>query len=176
MNRAIVIPAGFCLLALTALLATIRGENRHSNAFSTSPPPKEQQTDSDAKSSPPAIPASGLSSSNQASLLSDEEAQQQLSVLADQYQRPWREWENSPHRFYSRAAPRPIPSISAEIAIAPSTKVQSDSFLLGAITVKIGARSEHIPCVIDRTSKIVWLSASGQWLTEEEWLAKAPAP
>jgi len=174
MNRAIVIPAGFCLVAIVALLATIRGEGRRSTAFSASLPPTVQRTDSDATSSLHAIPAPRLSSVHQTPLLSEEEAQQQLSALVDQYMRPWREWENSPQRFYSRAAPRPIPSISAEIAIVPS--IQSDGFLLGTITVKVGTRSEHIPCVLDRMSKVVWLSASGQWLTAEQWVKKAPVP
>jgi hypothetical protein len=176
MNRAIVIPAGLCAVALAALLATIRGETRRSTAFSATLPPTVQSTDSDTTSSLRAIPESGASSSYQTPVLSHEEAQQQLSALVDQYLRPWREWENSPQRVYSRAAPRPIPSISAEIAIVPTAQVQGENLLLGTITVKAGIRSERIPCVVDRISKAVWLSASGQWLTGRQWLTKAPVP
>lgn len=176
MNRAIAIPAGLCLVAIAALLATIRGESRRSTAFSASLPSTVQRSDLEVSSSPPTISTAEVVIPHETPLLSEEEARGRLTALVDEYQRPWQEWQNSPHSLYSRAGPRQIPPISAEIAIVPMTEVLSENLMLGTITVKIGTRSEHIPCVVDRMSKVVWLSTSGQWLTEEQWVKKAPVP
>jgi hypothetical protein len=108
--------------------------------------------------------------------LSVEEAEQVLTALAGEYMRPWREWEASPHRMYSRVAPRPIPTIYASVEMSPGATGPRDSFLVGTIAVGTEAPLQPAPCVVDRLTAQVRVFADGQWLDEEEWLRKAPTP
>lgn len=108
------------------------------------------------------------------------EAEEQLTKLTGDYLRPWREYENSPRRLYSRAAPRPIPSISASIELATTAEerktMQTDNLLVATVVIKTGPQMQRIPCVIDRQGNDVRLFASDQWVTAKEWLMMAPMP
>jgi hypothetical protein len=108
--------------------------------------------------------------------LSVTDARQTLSTLTDEYIRPWRQWETAPYRLYSRAAVRPIPTISARIEWATIGTGESDSFFAATIVIDKGPRSATIPCVVDRSTKRLTLFEDGQWLTEAEWLKTAPLP
>jgi hypothetical protein len=101
------------------------------------------------------------------------EAEQKLQALTAQYLQPWRDWESSPHRLISRAAPRPVPSISEHIELAGSS-AQPAGCCLATITITIGDQAEQTPCIVDRRSGEVRLFAGGKWLGEDEWLKQAP--
>jgi hypothetical protein len=177
MNRSLMIPAGCCLLAFAALLATfhrVAGEGPgselaqfialgHRIDLGSSP--------SSRASAPPAVFGAGGNPP-----LSMEEAEQVLTALAGEYIRPWKQWEASPHRLYSRAAPRPIPTITAAVEISPGAAGNSNSFLVATITVDKASQPEQTPCVIDRGTREALFFAEGQWLTQDEWLKKAPRP
>jgi hypothetical protein len=109
-------------------------------------------------------------------LLSIENAEQSLKALVDEYLSSWRQWETSSHRLYSRAAPRPIPTMYANIGMSPSTLGQSDGFLVAAVAVGTEAHPQVIPCVVDRITKRCGFFVDGHWLTEDEWLKSAPLP
>jgi hypothetical protein len=172
MNRTLAIPAVCCLLAYFILLATLHSSSAKeaaSRATSIRASLAEDYATLDITARSPAAPAAAKLP------LSVKGSEQMLTALANEYLRPWREFENSPTRLYSRAAPRPIPTISAEVAV--STPSSDDAvFLLVSIVVKKGRRSESIPCVVDRQSKQARLFADGQWLSQEEWLKTAPLP
>ncbi|MEX2318047.1 MAG: hypothetical protein WD669_12895 [Pirellulales bacterium] len=159
MNRALILPAGCCLVAFAALLATL-----------------SRATGQQSRPSTEVASASVVPKASRASQVSDGEAHELLSALADKYVGPWRQWEASPSRMYSRVGPRPISPVSTQILVASHAKGQSDSFLLATIAVKIGAQSKPVPCVVDRLTKRVWLSVDGEWLDEAEWLKMAPSP
>jgi len=163
MNRSLVIPAVCCLGAFAALMATLHGVNGREAAAEFIP--------LDAS-----VRRADASKANSELLLSTEEAEQALTSLVGEYLRPWRQWETSPHRLYSRVAPRPIPTILAKVEMSPSPNCKSDNFLVAKIDVSTGGKSQLTPCVIDRTTKEVLLFAEGQWLAEDEWLTKAPLP
>ena len=177
MNRSLVIPAGCCLFAFAVLLATLHGAVSRGAiaepAQSSAPGGRGVR----GAAAPTLVdPESDASQANGVLLLSAEDGEQVLTSITGEYMRPWRQWEASPRRLYSRAAPRPIPTIAATVGMPPGAAGQGDSFLVATIDVRIGSRSEQIPCVVDRVSKQVRLFADGQWLTEEEWLKKAPLP
>jgi hypothetical protein len=168
MNRALIIPAGFCLVAFVTMLAALHGANdRQTVAVSTTPGTVGQYSDRLPIPTPNA---------HSARPMSEAESRERVAALADQYLRPWRQWESSPRHLYSRAAPRPIPTITAEIAMVPTAKGQSDGFLLGKITITIGARPQAVPVIVDRMKRRAWMCADGQWLAEEVWLKNAPLP
>jgi hypothetical protein len=174
MNRALILPAGVCLIAFAALLATVGPYGRASTA-ATKLGAARRLADRGSISTQ-AGAAFKVPNASDVLPLSDSDARKLVSTHADEYLRPWRQWETSPHRWYSRAAPRPIPTINVEIVMAPVTKGQSNSFLLGTIAIIMGARSQPVPCIVDRTTRRAWMSVDGQWLTEDEWLKKAPVP
>jgi len=178
MNRSLVIPAGCCLFAFVALLAVLQGtfgrETAAESASLAAPAPRGER-----EKTIPSTRADLVSKASQPNgdlLLSSGEAEQVLTKLAGEYLRPWRQWETSPHHLYSRVAPRPIPTISAKIEMSTGLTRQSDGFLVATIVVSTGARSEPVPCVVDRVTKQVRLFSEGQWLTEDVWLKKAPLP
>lgn len=103
------------------------------------------------------------------------ESEQKLQALTARFLQPWRKWESSPHRLYSRVAPQPIPSIAEEIQWADSSK-QPSGCRLATITITIGEQAEQTPCIVDAGSGEVRLFADGKWLAEEEWLKLAPLP
>jgi hypothetical protein len=163
MNRSLLVPAGCCLFAFAALLAALHGVTGQQAAAELIPPDASGRR-------------AGASNANGDLLLSIEEAEQVLTTLVGEYLRPWRQWEASPHRLYSRAAPRPIPTILAKVEVSPSEACRSDKFLVAKIDVSIDGLSQPTACVVDRLTKEVLLFADGQWLTKEEWLSKAQMP
>lgn len=165
MNRSLVVPAG-CLCAFAALLAVLPGgDGRESAADSVLRGEVSTRAALDL-----AVPIGGQD------LLPHAEAERMLTKLSGEYLRPWRQWENSPQRLYSRAAPRPIPSMSAEVALSAGETLESDSFVLATIDIRTGERLERVPCVVDRATRQVQLFAGGQWVSSDQWLETAPVP
>jgi hypothetical protein len=109
-------------------------------------------------------------------LLTIEEVEATLTALTGEYLAPWREWENSPSRLYSRVSPRPIPTILAKVEMSPTTKRLQDRCCLATITVTIGKTVEHVPCMVDRADNRVLLCADGRWQLGDHWLKTAPLP
>ncbi len=177
MNRYLVIPASCCVIAFAALLAAFHGAvGRETATGSTHVGERARRGDLGTMPSKLAYVASKSPQANGNLRLSIDEAQVLLTTLTGEYLRPWRQRENSPRHLYSRAAPRPIPSISAKTELASSATGQTDSFLVATITISTAARSQSVPCVVDRITKQVRLFNEGQWVTEDEWLTKAPLP
>lgn len=174
MNRSLVIPAACCLFAFAVMLAALHGVGGWETA--TQPAQSGAPSRLGDRGTKPITRAYSASEVHDGRLLSSEEAEQVLSTLAGEYLRPWRQWETSPRRLYSRAAPRPIPTISAKIELSQVATGQSDSFLVAVITVSKGAQSQPVPCVVDRITQEVRLFSEGQWLSKDEWLKKAPLP
>lgn len=178
MNRSLLIPAVCCVFGFVALLAVFhRASGREAATDSARQLVHSSRVDSEApRPMGSHLPAASSDVKRSELLMSPKDAEQKLTALSGEYLRPWRKWETSPHRLYSRAMPRPIPSISTEVAMSPGSTDESASFLLAAIIVRTGKQSQTVPCVVDRTSKHVCLCFDGQWLSEEEWLKKAPLP
>ncbi len=164
MNRSLMVPAAFCLIAFASLLAALRGAP-------AAPRDMNRAAADAAITSAPRADAPAITRR-----LAIEEAAEILTTLRGEYLRSWREWERSPHRLYSRAAPHPIPSISAEVTMSPGAAGESEGCLFATIDIQIGSQSQRIPCVVDRSTKRVQLFALGQWLTADEWLKQAPQP
>lgn len=172
MNRSLLIPAGCCLVAFVALLAVLQGAPAPENAAEAA---RARRTDRKTVTVPVAYSASPAPSPRH-NLLSAEEAEQVLTTLAGEYVRPWRQRETSPRHLYSRAAPRPIPTISERIELAREATSQTDSYLVATIVISTGATTQEVPCVVNRATKRVQLFANDEWLTEQEWLKQAPLP
>jgi len=182
MNRWLSIPAGCCFVAFGVLYAVLYGAGGDSSANLRRPTPAVGGENARTPA------ASGPLAPRDGRMLSIAEAERRLVSLRDDWLRPWRQWESSPHRLYSRAAPRPIPSMSAEIQLATESLGESDGCLVGVISVHrgsetssmpgYGGRSEtsSIPCVVDRLTGRVRFFHDGRWLTDDEWLTKAPTP
>jgi hypothetical protein len=170
MNRWTFIPAACILFAFVALWTTLQGAIRDERLSRTSAtaPRMEPETIGIAT----AVPARARANDP----LTPRSIEQRLNHLATEYLRPWRKWENSPHRLYSRVSPTPIPEIKAEIILVESTVNQNGGSLLAAIKVTTGGHSQLMPCVVDRISQNVSVFADGRWLSEEEWLTTAPLP
>jgi hypothetical protein len=161
MNRMLAIPAGCCLVAYAVLFTNLQGAPAES-AVSAAP-------------SPAAVSPSGAYVPSAAPLLSRADAEKMLETLKDDYLRPYRTWEESPHRIMSRAAVRRVEPSSAHYVLA--TNQPGDHELLATIVVKFGSRApETFPCVIDRVTKGVGVFAGGQWTQADAWLKAAPAP
>ena len=174
MNRSLSIPAVCCLVAFAAVVAALQGATgRESRAKQLSAAPR--YGDRAALPAHAAYSAPRPADPSGQPLLTGGQAQEQLTALAGEYLRPWKEWESSPRRYFSRAAPRPVPSISADIEFAQQES-SSDSFLLASITVTTGARSQAVPCVVDRRTRQVQLFDGEKWLTADQWLEKSPLP
>jgi hypothetical protein len=123
------------------------------------------------------VATSGIPREQARSLLSPDEAHERLTALTGEYLRPWKQWESSPRRLYSRIAPRPIPSLSAEVEMTASAPEPQESFVLAVIKVtRQGDEPQQVPCIVDRTTRQVRLFTDGRWLTSEEWLKQAPTP
>jgi hypothetical protein len=168
MNRSLTIPAVCCLVAFVGLLAALRG------APTNDPPVSRSRSSTVAVHS---VATSGIPREPAHTLLSPDEARDRLTVLSGEYLRPWKQWEQSPRRLYSRIAPRPIPSLSAEVEMTASSTGSQESFVLAVIKVtRQGDEPQQIPCIVDRATSQVRLFAEGQWLTGEEWLMRAPTP
>jgi hypothetical protein len=168
MNRSVTIPAVCSLAAFVGLLAVLYGAP-------TNDPTVSRSRSSAAIVHP--VATSGIPREPARSLLSPDQARERLTALSGEYLRPWKEWENSPRRLYSRVAPRPIPSLSAEVEMTASSTKSQESFVLAVITItRQGDEPKQIPCLIDRATSQIRLFAAGQWLTGEEWLQRAPTP
>ena len=167
MNRMLIIPAGCCLVAFAALWASLNGaagKESRSGALAA------------ARENVSATIATRPSLSTKTKPLALEEVEQSLTALTGEYLRPWRQRETSPRYLYSRVAPQPIPSISAEVELAAGANSQADGMAVAAIVIKTGLRAETIPCVVDRHTRQVRVFAGGEWLTEAQWLSQAPLP
>ena len=177
MNRSLVISAGCSLLAFATLVSVFHGTlDRATFAESTQSCAPWRRGDHGTLPFTPDWSASHNAREDDDALLSIEDAEQSLTALLNEYLRPWRQWETSPHRLYSRAAPRPIPTRYASIAMSPGTLAQSDNFLVASIAVGTEAHQQLVPCVVDRINKRVGFFVEGNWLTEDEWLKSAPLP
>jgi len=171
MNRLLMIPAGCCLVAFAALWAGLGGAagRESSGGFVAA----SRETARAATATSYSL-AGGLPAGNKPLALDDVE--QSLTALTGEYIRPWRQRETSPRYLYSRVAPRPIPSISAEVEMTAGTNLPSDSMAVAAVVIKTGLQSETMPCVVDRFTRQVRVFAGGRWLTEAQWLSQAPLP
>lgn len=169
MNRMLLIPAICCFSAFTVLLVILNAATAREAAAQAA------RRGGDAAISPVAIDDAPTPSAGAISK-SGSEPEQLLQKLSDEYLQPWRQWENSPHRLYSRVAPSPVPSISAEIAVSPQGGNQLKNVALATITIRKGRTSDEVPCIVDRTTQRVHLFAAGKWLSSEEWLKTAPTP
>lgn len=151
MNRSLWIPGVCSIVAFVALFAGLGGV-----------PGRETRVSSQAASVVPRIP--------------DAEAEQALRSLGEQYLRPWREWEQSPRHLFSRAASRPIPSVSAEVELASRGIDATEDYVLASIVIRKGLTMQAFPCVLQRSTQQVRLFADDRWLTDAEWLKSAPLP
>jgi hypothetical protein len=171
MNRALVVPALGCFFAFAALVAFLHGaagrEASRAEALSRS---KAEASDTSVVDITPA------DAGGSQSLMSLAEAERKLTALSDDYLRPWRRWENSPERLYSRVGARQIPTISAEVAMEGEAIGEREDFLLATIAIRNKARSQDVACVVDRNTQEVRLFSAGQWLSEDQWLKQAPVP
>jgi hypothetical protein len=172
MNRSLAIPAAGCCVAFVALLATLHVATGRETATDLARSRVASLDREVAPVLPPASFSASIAEGDQ--LLSPNDAQQLLAALSGEYLRPWRQWQTSPRRMYSRAAVRPVPSISAEIILSSSD--EEDPFLLATVAITTGRRTDAVPAVVDRTTKQVRLFSDGQWLTQAEWIKKAPLP
>ena len=172
MNRRLTIPAGCCIVAFGVVYAALHG------AVDADVNPSRQRVVSSELANLSSVSSSAAQFDKfDRRLLSVAEVEQSLISARDAWLRPWRQWESAPHRLYSRVAPRPIPSLSAEIQLASESLGESAGCLVGIISVhKGGAEPFAIPCVVDRFTSRTRFFHDGRWLTEEEWVATAPAP
>jgi hypothetical protein len=170
MNRSLMIPAGCCLCAFAGLMVAFHAAAGRESASQRQILATASLSGDRRATTPPAADTMAANS-----LVTADEAEQLLTALADEYIRPWRKWQNSPHRLYSRAAPRPIPTITTEVAMS-AVSTDESSFLLASIQVQRGKQSQQVPCVIDRKTKEVRLFADSQWLGAQDWLKQAPLP
>lgn len=150
MNRALVIPAVGCVMVFAGMFAML-----HRAAGESGPK---------ADVAPPAAYERGR------------EPEAKLKALAADYIRPWQEYQRSPARLYSRVAPRPVPSIGAEVELVTTDVAPSGAPLLATIHVSIGDQKSSTPCIIDRDTKEIRLFAQGKWQKVEDWMKTAPNP
>jgi hypothetical protein len=169
MNRMLLIPAICCVSAFAVVLLVFHTATGRETATPAG------RGGGDNALSPVAIEDARTPSAGDIPR-SASEPEQLLQKLSDEYVRPWRQWQNSPHRLYSRAAPRPVPSIFAEIAVSPQSAGQRKDVSLATITIRTGLTSDAVPCIVDRTTGLVHLFAAGKWLPSDEWLKTAPTP
>ncbi len=181
MNRSLWIPACFCVTGFAALTAAFHmaagRENTAQAAERTAATNRGQPTVATYAAAASTLATSSTPArSDVEKHLSQTEAEQMLTTLAAEYLRPWREWEASPRRLFSRVAPRPIPAILAKVEMTPSPGDQHENFAMAAIVVRKGEQTETYPCVVARGSQAVWVFADGKWLPSDNWLAAAPLP
>jgi hypothetical protein len=150
MNRALVIPAVGCVLVFAGTFAML-----HRAAGETGPK---------ADVAPPAVYERGR------------EPETKLKTLAAEYVRPWQEYQRSPARLYSRVAPRPVPSIGAEVELVTTDAAPGGSVLLATIHVSIGDQKTSTPVIVDRDTKEVRVFSQGKWQNTYDWLKTAPNP
>lgn len=182
MNRFLWIPACLCVVGFAALTATFHFAAGQENAAQSA-----EGRAATNRGPSPAVNAYAAASSVSATSstasrsvvekhLSPSECEQVLTALATAYLQPWREWEASPRRLFSRVAPRPIPAILAKVEMAPSSGDQPEGFVTAAIVVQKGEQAETYPCVVARDTQAVWVFADGKWMPSATWLTTAPLP
>jgi hypothetical protein len=152
MNRALVIPAVGCALVFAGMFAMLHRASGESGAKEQGAPPPAREN---------AAPT---------------EPEAKLKALAAEYVRPWKDYQNSPGRLYSRMAPRPVPSIEAEVELVTTDVAPVGAPLLATIHVKIGDQKSSTPVIIDRDTKEIRLFAQGKWQKSEDWMKSAPNP
>lgn len=153
MNRALVIPAVGCLLVFAGTFVMMHHAAGESGRKGETPAPMPAREN--------AAPT---------------EPEAKLKALAADYVRPWQEYQKSPARLYSRIAPRPVPSIEAEVELVTTDVAPMGAPLLATIHVKIGDQKSSTPCLIDRDTKEIRLFANGKWQKTDDWLKSAPNP
>jgi hypothetical protein len=174
MNRSLAIPAVGCLITFALVLAAVHktADSAPSDSPGENAAGPEHAFVSIPLKSPKARPAD--QKVEDAAPMTDDEAREVLKKLTEKYMQPWREWEKSPHRLYSRAAPRPVPSISSDVTVLPPSE-PTDSFLLATIEIKTGSHLQSTPCIIERRTKRVVLFANGRWIPGEKWATEGPS-
>src|SRR5262245_60960445 len=101
MNRWLSIPAVCCVVVFSAVYALLYGSLRGESVSNLRQPAlaiRGEKTPVQVASHSP-VP-------HDAPLLSVDQAERSLVSLRDAWLRPWRQRESSPHRLYSRVAPR----------------------------------------------------------------------
>jgi len=164
MNRSFILPVFCAVLAFVALSVAFRGAIGRESVYNI---PQSAINESRTSTIPNAAAPIDL--------LTVADAEKILGTLADEFTRPWRKVQSAPRLIYSRAAPRPIPTIESKIELAKGGDAR-DMLVLATITIHNGEHPDAFPCVIDRSTKQVRLYAAGQWQTQSEWLATAPSP
>ena len=175
MNRALAIPAVSCLIVFVLVFVALQ-------KAADSASPQGSGTDAaNAKQSLASIPIPNAKErleaepANPQVMLSSDAAGESLTKLTDKYAQPWHDWENSPHHTYSRAAPRPVPSMTTEVTIEPPSDPH-DGFFLATIEIKIGQQLQQLACVIDRSTKRAFVFKDGMWVAGDKWAAVGPLP
>lgn len=162
MNRFLIHSAAGCLFAFAGLWAGLHGATGREAAAKTAvAPPRAYEVVSISR-------GDGIPSVNK--------VEQRLAALTGEYIRPWRQWESSPHRTYSRAMVREVPPIYATVELAAHSAGGTEGLVVATIAIRKGVEVETVPCVVDRTTNQVRLFAGDNWLTEEQWLSLAPRP
>jgi hypothetical protein len=166
----LIVPAGCCLVAFAVLWAGLGGAAVRESSDSQI----ATRDNLGAAKASPYSRSQALAEGNQSLAL--DEVERSLAALSGEYIRPWRQRETSPRHLYSRASPRPIPTMSAEVEMTADEDVQAEGMAVATLVIKTGTRVETVPCVVDRFTRRVRIFAGGQWLTETQWLAQAPLP
>jgi hypothetical protein len=172
MNRALALPAACFLVAFAVPIAIFhRAMAAGADNENLASPPVSAS--SDAAPVVVARPRSGLPPAN---LLTLAQGHELVAALADRFLQPWRQWASSPSMMFSRIAPTPVPEANVKIVMAESVLAHDARFLLSTMTITLGTQPLVVPCVVDRATRQIWLSADGEWLSEEGWLKQAPLP
>jgi hypothetical protein len=180
MNRALTIPAASCLIVFVIAFAALH-DSLNSAAADNRPTDVNAKRVVNPESSLTSIPLPGTklrpagSPANPLTPMSNDEAREALTKLTEKYTQPWHEWENSPTRLYSRAAPRQVPAISTSVTVTTPDDPR-DGFFLATIEVKIGRDAQPAACMIDRTSKRVFVFKDGAWIAGDKWAEAGPLP
>jgi hypothetical protein len=152
MNRALVIPAVGCVMVFAGTFAMLHRAAGETGRKGETPPAPAREN----------------------AAITEPEAK--LKAIAADYVKPWQDYQKSPARLYSRIAPRPVPSIEAEVELVTTDVAPMGAPLLATIHVKIGDQKSSTPCLIDRDTKEIRLFAQGKWQKVEDWMKSAPNP
>jgi hypothetical protein len=174
MNRPLTIPAVSCLIVFVIVFVVI-----HNSADSAPQDSSCEVVNPELSLTslplPTATMQTAVAKGNRSLLASNDEARESLTKLTERYTQPWHEWEKSPHRLYSRAGPRPVPPISTSVTITTPDDPR-DAFFLATIEIKIGQQAQPLACMVDRTTKRVFVFKDGAWITGDKWAEAGPTP
>lgn len=169
MNLRLAIPACCCLGGFVLLYSALEGADRGASRTTA----EQVSAPQPVVATPIDLAIEAASHSAQQAWLTPEEAEQLVSSERDKLMAPWREWQQAPHRIYSRVY-IPLETFEAEFQFAA---IEPDSPLaLGALTIQRGELSTAVPFVVDRHLATLRLFHDGHWLDAEAWLAAAPRP